>query len=440
MIHLIDHKLFKFMKCTLFSSCLLIIAYSSCFSQPKNYEKIVQNTFAKIVAWRRTIHQNPELSNREYKTQEMVYNHLTKLGLEVRKLAKTGVVGILKFDKPGPVIAFRADMDALPVTERNNLTYKSNVTTAYNGATVGVMHACGHDAHTAILMGTAEVLSQLRKELSGTVVFLFQPAEEGAPEGEEGGAQLMIKEGCLENPKPEAIFGLHIGTFGDNGKIYYKPEGFMASTEQFIIKVKGRQSHGGTPWKGIDPIVVSSQIINGLQTIVSRQQDIVKAPVIITVGRITSGLRFNIIPEEAEMEGTIRTLDSKMRLDVLERIKTTATHIAEASGATAEVQFVNKTLVTYNTPELVEKSLPSLYKATGQKENVILWNWTTGGEDFSFYGQTIPSFFFWLGVRDPKIKMEEAPSHHTPDFYIDDSKLDVGVKTFCQLVFDYGKK
>ncbi len=409
------------------------------FSQSSNYEKLVQNTLPKVIEWRRNLHQNPELSNREFKTQEIVYNHLKSLGIEVRKLAKTGVVGVLKMDKPGPVIALRADMDALPVEERNDLPFKSTTKTEYNGTTFSVMHACGHDAHTAMLMGTAEVLSKMKKELSGTVVFLFQPAEEGAPEGEEGGAQLMIKEGCLENPTPEAIFGIHIGTFGDNGKIYYKPAAFMASTELFTIKVKGKQTHGASPWNGVDPIVVSAQIIEGLQAIVSRQSDIVKAPVVITVGKINSGNRFNIIPEEAMMEGTIRTLDSKMRLDVLERIEKTAKSIAEASGAVAEVYFENKTLVTYNDPKLVQKSLPSLQKATGGKDNVILWNWSTGGEDFSFYGEKIPAFFFWLGVRDAGTKMENAPSHHTPAFYMDDSKLDVGVKAFCQLVFDYGK-
>lgn len=416
---------------------LLAVTSLVAHSQNPNYDTLVKNILPKVIQWRRDIHQNPELSNREFNTQDKIYKHLTSLNIECRKLAKTGVVGVLKMDKPGAVIALRADMDALPVTERNDLPFKSTVTATYNKTTVGVMHACGHDAHVAMLMGAAEVLSKLKKQLSGTVVFLFQPAEEGAPEGEEGGAKLMIKEGCLDNPKPEAVFGIHIESFGDNGKIYYKPEAFMASADLFTIKVKGKQSHGASPWQGIDPIVVSSQIIQALQTIVSRQTDLTKAPVVISVGKINSGVRFNIIPEEAMLEGTIRTLDSKMRLATFEKIKTNATNIAAASGATVEINFENKTLVTYNNPKLVEKSLSALVKAAGSKDNVIPWTWQTGAEDFSFYGEKVPSFFFYLGARNPKIKMEDAPSHHTPDFYIDDSKLDVGVKAFCQLVMDY---
>ena len=428
------------MKQTITFPLLLISCLSFAQLQPKNYNNLVEQELKKVVEWRRDFHQNPELSNREFKTQEKVFNHLQSLGIEARKLAKTGVVGILRTNKPGPTIALRADMDALPVKERNNLSFKSTVKTIYNNDTVGVMHACGHDAHIAMLMGTAEVLSKLKNELTGTIVFLFQPAEEGSPNGEEGGAKLMVKEGCLTNPKPDAVFGIHIESFGDNGKIYYKSGAFMASADLFTIKVKGKQSHGAYPWDGVDPIVVSAQIIQGLQTIVSRQMDISKSPVVVTVGKINSGVRFNIIPEEAMMEGTIRTLDSKMRLSVFDKIRTTATNIAAASGATVEVNFENKTLVTYNDPKLVEKSLSSLQIAAGGKENVLPWTWVMGAEDFSFYGENVPSFFFYLGARNPAIKMEEAPSHHTPDFYIDDSKLDVGVKAFCQLVFDYGKK
>jgi amidohydrolase len=407
-------------------------------NEPKKYLQLVDETMPKVVEWRRDFHKNPELSNREFNTQNKVYNHLISLGLEVRKIAKTGVVGVLKTNKAGPNIALRADMDALPVTERVDLPFKSTAKTMYNGEEVGVMHACGHDAHTAILLGTATILSKLKNELTGNIIFLFQPAEEGAPAGEEGGAQLMIKEGCLDNPKPDAVFGLHIEAWADNGKIYYKPESFMASADLFTIKVKGKQAHGATPWDGVDPITIAAQIINGLQTIVSRQEDIIKAPVIITVGKIHSGVRFNIVPEEAELEGTIRTLDAEMRLDVHKRIKQTAQNIAAASNATAEVSIENKTLVTYNAPELVEKSLKSLQKAAG-KENVILTKWVTGGEDFSFYGQNIPSFFFYLGARNKNLTQEQAPSHHTPNFYIEDDKLDVGVKAFCQLIFDYNK-
>ncbi len=407
--------------------------------QPKNFSTSVSEILPSVIEWRRDFHQHPELSNREFRTQEKVYTYLKSLGLEVTKIAKTGVKAILKTNKPGPVIALRADIDALPVEERNDLSFKSTIKSNYNGAEVSVMHACGHDAHTAMLMGTAAVLSKLKNEISGTVVFLFQPAEEGAPSGEEGGASLMIKEGALENPKPDAIFGIHIESFGDNGKIYYKPEAFMASADLFTIKVKGKQSHGAYPWDGVDPIYVSAQIIQALQGIVGRQVDLSKAPVVITVGKIQSGVRFNIIPEEAYLEGTIRTLDAKMRLSVLNKIKHTATSIAAASGATVDVNFENKTLVTYNDPKLVEASIFSLQKATGGKENVVPWTWVMGAEDFSFYGEKVPAFFFYLGARNPKLKMEEAPSHHTPDFYIDDSKLDVGVKAFCQLVFDFKK-
>ena len=422
----------------LFIACISFSIFSFSQHQPKNYNHLVDSILPKVIDWRRDFHQNPELSNREFKTQEKIFNYLTSLGLEVRKLAKTGVVAVLKTNKPGAVIALRADIDALPVIERNDLPFKSACKTKYNDAEVGVMHACGHDAHTAMLMGTATVLSKLKNELSGTIVFLFQPADEGAPSGEEGGARLMIKEGCLENPKPDAIFGLHIEAWADNGKIYYKPESFMASADLFTIKVKGKQAHGATPWDGVDPIAVSAQIIQGLQNIVSRQEDIIKAPVVITVGKINSGVRFNIVPEEAMLEGTIRTLDAKMRLDVHKRIKQTAQNIAAASNATVEVNIENKTLVTYNDPKLVEKSVPILQNAIG-KNNVVLTSWVTGGEDFSFYGEKIPAFFFYLGARNEKLKMEEAPSHHTPDFYIEDNKLDVGIKAFCQLVFDFKK-
>jgi amidohydrolase len=392
-----------------------------------------------VISWRRFLHQNPELSNRETNTAAFIVKHLQGLGLEIKTgVAKTGVIAILKGSKPGPVVALRADMDALPVAERVNIPFASKVTTEYNGQKVGVMHACGHDSHVSMLLGTATVLSQMKKDVTGTVVFIFQPAEEGAPEGEEGGASLMVKEGVLDNPKVEAIFGLHINSATEVGTIKYKSGAMMASADAFTIKVKGKQSHGSQPWLGIDPISVSAQIIEGLQMIVSRQSDLTKAPVVITVGAIHSGVRFNIIPEEAEMIGTIRTLDAQMRLDVIDKIKKTAKLIAEASGATADVVVDNKTLVTYNDPELVKRMLPSLENAIGKK-NVVEMNWVTGAEDFSFFGEKIPGFFFYLGGmrkgQDPKT----AAPHHTPDFYIDDSGLDTGVKALCQLVFDYSK-
>lgn len=391
----------------------------------------------KVILWRRHLHQYPELSNREFKTAKYVEGHLRKLGLEVRTgVAKTGVVGILKGSQAGPVIGLRADMDGLPVTERNDLPFASKETGEYNGRTVGVMHACGHDTHVAMLMGAAEVLAGMKDKIKGTVVFIFQPAEEGAPAGEEGGADLMIKEGVMDNPKIDAIFGIHINSQTEAGTIKYKPGAIMAAADWFEIKVKGRQTHGAYPWAGIDPIAVSAQIINGLQMIVSRQSELTKAPVVITVGRISGGVRENIIPEELTMAGTIRTLDSAMQKDVHEKVRLTTQKIAESMGATAEVSIDTKTLVTYNTPELVKKMLPSLEKAAG-KENVVETVWVTGAEDFSYYGTKAPSFFFQLGGmpkgKDPKT----AAPHHTPDFYIDDSRLDVGVKAFANIVFDY---
>ncbi|MRG48525.1 amidohydrolase [Chitinophaga sp. SYP-B3965] len=394
----------------------------------------------KIIEWRRYIHEHPELSNRETKTAEYIAAHLRTLGIEVKTgIAKTGVVGLLKGGKPGPVVALRADMDGLPVLEKVNLPFKSTVTAEYLGQTVPVMHACGHDSHIAILMGTAEVLAAMKKDIQGTVKFIFQPAEEGPPGDEEGGAPLMVKEGVMENPVVDAVFGLHIGSGIEIGKIQYKQGAMMASSDWFTIAIKGKQAHGSSPWNSVDPIVVGTQIINGLQTIVSRQSNIVEAPVVITVGKFHSGIRSNIIPEEAVLEGTIRTLDSKMQADVHERIRRTATKIAEASNAQVTVTIDKKTLVTFNDSALVARMLPSLQKAAGS-DKVSIMNWVTGAEDFSFYGTKAPAFFFYLGGMPKGADPKKAPGHHTPDFYIDDSMLDVGVKAFCNLVFDYAKK
>jgi amidohydrolase len=406
---------------------------------PSSIEKYAKDVNDSVVAWRRHLHQYPELSNRETNTMNYIVSKLQGLGLEIKApFAKTGVVAILKGGKPGPVIALRADIDALPVVERVNLPFASKLTSEYGGQKVGVMHACGHDTHTAILLGTANALAKIKKDVPGTIVFLFQPAEEGPPGTEEGGAPLMIKEGALSNPKVEAVFGLHISSGTEIGTIKYHSGSFMASSDWFTIKVKGKQTHGSMPWGGIDPIVVATQIITGLQTIVSRQEDLTKAPAVITVGRINSGVRANIIPEELNMEGTIRTLDSKMQKEIHEKIRRTATKIAEASGATAEVTIDTKTLVTYNDPALVKMMLPSLEAAAG-KANVSESTWTTGAEDFSFYGEVAPSFFFNLGGMPAGMDPKNAAPHHTPDFYIDDSKLDVGVKAFCNIVFDYAK-
>jgi amidohydrolase len=398
-----------------------------------------EKVMPKVIQWRRHIHQYPELSNREFKTAKFVEEHLRRLGLEVRTgIAKTGVVGILRGSQPGPTIGLRADMDALPVKERVDLPFASRETAEYNGQIVPVMHACGHDAHVAILMGTAEVLASMKDKLKGTVVFIFQPAEEGPPAGEEGGAALMIKEGIMDNPKIDVVFGLHINSQTEIGTIKYKAGAVMASSDWFSIKVKGKQTHGSQPWNGIDPIAVASQIVNGLQMIVSRQSELTKAPVVITVGKINAGVRENIIPEELTMAGTIRTLDSQMQKDAHEKIKLVTTKIAESFGASAEVSIETKTLVTYNPPDLVQKVLPSLWKAVG-KENVVETEWTTGAEDFSFYGTKAPAFYFFIGGMPKGQDPKKAPPHHTPDFYIDDSRLDVGIKAFCHLVFDYSK-
>lgn len=393
----------------------------------------------QVIEWRRYLHQHPELSNREYKTAEYIAAHLKKLGLEVQTgIAKTGIVAILRGGQPGPVVALRADMDALPVKERVDVPFKSTVRAEYMGDTVPVMHACGHDSHVAMLMGAAEILSSMKKDLPGTVKFFFQPAEEGPPGTEEGGAPLMVKEGCMDNPKVDAVFGMHIESDIEAGTFEYKSGAFMASSDWFTINIKGKQSHGSQPWKGIDPIVVGTEIVNALQTIVSRQSELTKAPVVITVGKFHSGVRPNIIPEEAVLQGTIRALDSKMQKETHERIRKIATTIAEAMGATAEVTIDTKTLVTYNDPALVKMMLPSFERTAG-KENVKEREWVTGSEDFSYYGEKAPSFFIYFGGMPKGADKSKAPPHHTPDFYIDDSRLDVGVKAFCNLVFDYAK-
>jgi amidohydrolase len=393
----------------------------------------------KLVEWRRHVHQYPELGNREFKTAKYIEEHLRRLGIEVRTgVAKTGGVGILRGVQPGPVIGLRADIDGLPVTERNSLPFASKETAEYNGQKVGVMHACGHDTHVAMLMGAAEVLTSMKDKLRGTVVFIFQPAEEGPPAGEEGGAPLMIKEGVMDNPKIDAIFGIHIDSQTEIGQIKYKSGSVMASSDWFQIKVKGRQTHGAYPWAGVDPIAVATQIYIGLQMIVSRRSNLPKAPVVITVGRINSGIRENIIPEELTMAGTIRTLDAEMQKDTHEKIRQTATNIAQSMGAEAEVSIETKALVTYNTPDLVKKMLPSLERAAG-KESVRETEWVTGAEDFSYFGTKAPAFYFVVGGMPKGQDPKTAPPHHTPDFYVDDSRLDLGVKAFANLVFDYVK-
>lgn len=426
-----------------FFFCLNLLLLSSVSAQASMKRQVDQMADAlepRVIAWRRDFHQNPELSNREFKTAEKVAAHLRALGMEVRTgVAKTGVIGILKGGKPGPVVGLRADMDALPVLERLDLPFKSRVQSEYNGEKVDVMHACGHDTHVAILMGVAEILSKMKAQLAGTVVFVFQPAEEGPPGDEEGGAPLMIKEGLLTDTKMEVMFGLHINSQTEVGKIRYRAGGMMAASDWFNITVHGRQSHGSAPWSGIDPIVVSAEIIQGLQTIVSRQVNLTEFPAVITVGKISSGVRANIIPELAEMVGTIRTLDTGMQHLIHQKMERTVVKIAESAGATAEIHIDNKTPVTYNDPALTAWALSSLQEAAGAA-NVTERKPMTGAEDFGFFAQKIPCFYFFLGGMPKGGDEKNAPSHHTPDFYIDESGMKLGVKSFCYLVLDYFSK
>lgn len=425
-----------------FSTVLGILLLSGAFAQMNSKLQVKVDQQAKemepkIIEWRRHLHQYPELSNREIKTAALVAEHLKRLGLEVQTgVAKTGVIGLLKSGKPGPVIALRADMDALPVTERNSLPFASKERAVFNEQETGVMHACGHDTHVAILMAVAEILTKNKTSLKGTVKFIFQPAEEGPPAGEEGGAGLMVKEGALENPKVDVIFGMHIQSISPLGRITYRPAGMMAASDWFTIKVRGKQSHGAAPWMGVDPIAISAQIINGLQTIVSRQTELTKEAAVISVGRINAGIRENIIPEEAIMGGTIRTLDEDMQKKIHEKIKLTATKIAESGGATAEVVIENKTPVTYNDPDLTEKMVPSLEKAAG-KENVLRINAVTGAEDFAFFQQKVPGVFFFVGAMMPDQDPNTVPAHHTPDFMIDERGMLTGLRAMLNVTLDY---
>jgi len=419
-------------------ACLLMISALS-FGQKsdKKISDLSKAVESKVIEWRRDIHQNPELSNREFKTAEKIAKHLESLGIEVHTgVAKTGVVGVLKGGKPGKVVALRADMDALPVTERVDLPFKSEVTAVFNGQTTGVMHACGHDTHVAMLMGVAEVLSKMKSDLSGTVVFIFQPAEEGAPGDEEGGAELIVKEGVLKTYNVDAIFGLHISSGTHVGKINYKPGGALAASQRYTIDVKGKQAHGSTPWKSIDPIVASAEIINGLQTIISRESELTNEAAVITVGAIHSGIRNNIIPETAQMIGTIRTLDYDMQKKINRRMKEMVPAIANAFGAEATIDIAKGTPITYNDPGLTAKMLPSLQKVAGA-DNVNLVKAITGAEDFSFYQEQIPGFFFFLGGTPLNVKESDAPSHHTPDFFIDESAMLLGVKAMSQVAVDF---
>ncbi|HVS14758.1 MAG TPA: amidohydrolase [Thermoanaerobaculia bacterium] len=389
----------------------------------------------EVIEWRRDFHQNPELGNRELRTAAKVAGHLRSLGIEVTTgVAHTGVVGILRGGKPGPVVALRADMDALPVTEKVDVPFASHVTAEYAGQQVGVMHACGHDNHVAILMGAAEVLAGMREDLPGTVKLIFQPAEEGPPPGERGGAALMIAEGVLENPKPDAIFGLHVGP-KPSGLLGYRPEGAMAAADALSIVVEGRQTHGSSPWMGVDPVIVSAQIMTALQLIPSRQLDVTRAPAVVTIGSIHGGVRGNIIPETVEMTGTIRTFDTAMREDLLERIRRTAERIAESAGARATVTIDAYAPVVHNDPELTRRMIPTLDWAAGGR--VAEQPRIMGAEDFAFFQEKIPGFYFWLGVNEDGVGAGEAAPNHSPYFFANEDALIVGVRAMAGVAWDY---
>jgi len=391
----------------------------------------------KLLAWRRDIHEHPELSNREFRTSKLVADQLKALGLEVHTgIAHTGVAAVLRGDLPGPTIALRADMDALPVTEQVDLPFKSTVTTDYRGQQTGVMHACGHDAHTAILLSAAEILAAHRKELPGTILFIFQPAEEGAPEGEQGGAPLMLAEGLFDIVKPEAVFGLHVISTMHSGYIGYRPGPFMAGSDFFRIVVTGKQTHGAQPWNGVDPIVVASQIVTGLQTIVSRQLDITDVPSIVTVGAIKGGVRYNIIPDSVEMLGTFRTFRPAVREEVIERIRRTVENIAAASGATAEFTLGDApNPATINDEKLTRRMVPVLERvAPGKVRELSL---QTVSEDFAFYEQRVPGLFFWVGVTATDTDLATAPANHSPRFTVDEGGLVTGLRAMLSVALDY---
>ncbi len=422
---------------------LCVIVFHSAMAQQKDHNTLilpaVNKIEPKVIAWREDIHEHPELGNRETRTAELVAKHLKALGLEVTTgVAKTGVVAILKGGRPGPVIALRADMDALPVMERTNVPFASKVKSTYNGQEVSVMHACGHDAHVAILMGVAEILAGMKKDIRGTVKFIFQPAEEGAPKGEEGGAELMVKEGVMNSPKVDVIFGLHEGAQLEVGKISYRPAGMLAGVSDMKITVKGKASHGAEPWASVDPILIGSQIVYALQTIVSRNVNITENPAVVTIGSFHGGNRSNIISEQVEMLGTVRTLSDGDELLVHKRIHEIVVRTAEAAGATATVQLPYSIHypVTFNNVALTTAMLPSLQKAAGAN-NVVLIPPDTGSEDFSFFAQQAPGLFFNIGGLPKGADPKKSGGHHTPDFFLDESGFKTGIVAFLNLVLDY---
>ncbi len=419
------------MRVKLTVAAFLIFAFAKAQT---NLDTEINAIESKVIEWRRDFHQNPELGNREFKTAEKIATHLESLGMKVQTgVAKTGVVGILEGKRPGKVLALRADIDGLPVKERADLPFKSEAMGEYRGEAVPVMHACGHDTHIAILMGVAEILAK-NNDFAGTVKFIFQPAEEGAPPGEEGGAELMVKENVLKNPDVDAIFGLHIGSGQDINTIAYKPGGIMAASQSFEIHIKGKQSHGSTPWTSRDPIMAAVKIIDGLQTIVSREIPLTNEAAVLSIGKINAGVRSNIIPEETHIVGTLRTLDYDMQKYINNRMREMVPAIAAAYRTEATITIPEGYPITYNDLALTEQMVPSLEKAAG-KENVHVIKAITGAEDFSFFQKEVPGLYFFLGGKTPGTT--EAFPHHTPDFYIDESGMLLGVKTFIQMTQDY---
>ena len=397
---------------------------------------------AKVLAWRRDFHQFPELGNREFRTSKIIAAHLKSLGLDVKTgIAHTGVVAILKGGQPGPKIALRADIDALPVTEKNDLPFASKQVTEFRGEKTGVMHACGHDSHTAILLGVATAMVEMKKDLKGEVMFIFQPAEEGPPDGETGGASAMLAEGLFKDYKPEAIFGLHVWSALNAGQVGYRSGPAMAAADRFRIVVKGRQTHGSRPWGGVDPIVAAANIVNTTQTIVSRRMNISELPVVVSFGAIKGGIRYNIIPDEVELIGTIRTFDEGMRQKVFTELKNIAANVAEAHGATV-VSEVPDTLGNpsmVNNPELTTRSVPSLIKSAGA-ENVVNMSLVMAAEDFSYFANEVPGFYFFVGTTPKGQDAATAASNHSPQFFLDESALKVGTRSLLQVALDYLNK
>ncbi|MFL6578009.1 MAG: amidohydrolase [Povalibacter sp.] len=420
-------------------ACALLISPAAIAQISANdLDNAAKSLQPKIISWRRDIHEHPELSNREVRTSQLVAKQLTSLGLQVKTgVGLTGVAALLKGGQPGPTIALRADMDALPVTEQVDLPFKSKVTAQFRGEAVGVMHACGHDAHTAMLLGVAEILAARREQLRGQVLFIFQPAEEGAPEGETGGAERMLAEGLFDIAKPEAVFGLHVIASLPTGVIGYRSGPMMAGSDSFTINVQGRQTHGSRPWAGVDPILTASQTVVSLQSIVSRQVDITEIPAVISIGAIKGGIRFNIIPDSVEMIGTLRTFDDAVRADIIQRMDRTVTKTAEANGATAKLTVRDNHIPpVINDAALTQRSLPSLERAAG-KNNVRLISLQTTAEDFSFYGTRAPSLFFWVGITPVDRDPAKVPFNHSPEFFVDESGLELGTRAMLAVAIDY---